>query len=90
MTDKARDLGLKDTTFKNASGLPNTAQVTTAYDLALLADALLEKHGQYYHYFENESVLLGPDGLPNHNELVGTWTAWTASRPATPAPPGST
>ena len=72
MTDKARDLGLMNTTFKNASGLPNTAQVTTAYDLALLADALLEQHGQYYHYFENQQFSWGRMVYKNHNDLIGT------------------
>ena len=72
MTDKARDLGLKDTTFKNASGLPNTAQVTTAYDLALLADALVENHAQYYHYFETTRFEWGRLVYRGHNELVGT------------------
>jgi D-alanyl-D-alanine carboxypeptidase len=72
MTDKARDLGLKDTTFKNASGLPNTAQLTTAYDLALLADALVENHAQYYHYFETKRFEWGRLVYRGHNELVGT------------------
>jgi len=72
MTDKARDLGLKDTTFKNASGLPNTAQVSTAYDLALLADALVENHAQYYHYFETKRFEWGRLVYRGHNELVGT------------------
>jgi D-alanyl-D-alanine carboxypeptidase len=69
--DKARDLGLKDTTFKNASGLPNTAQVTTAYDLALLADALVENHAQHYHYFETKRFEWGRLVYRGHNELVG-------------------
>ena len=90
MTAKARDLGLNNTTFKNASGLPNTAQVTTAYDLALLADALLEQHGQYYHYFQNDKFSWGRMVYNNHNDPSATWTAWTASRPAIPAPPAST
>lgn len=71
MTDKARDLGLKNTTFKNASGLPNTEQVSTAYDLALLADALLEQHGQYYHYFQTQKFSWGRMVYRGHNELVG-------------------
>ncbi|MEQ9507171.1 MAG: D-alanyl-D-alanine carboxypeptidase family protein [Hyphomonas sp.] len=71
MTEKARDLGLENTTFKNASGLPNTAQTSTAYDLALLADALIEQHGQYYHYFEEKKFDWGRMVYKNHNELVG-------------------
>ncbi|MGA1344014.1 MAG: D-alanyl-D-alanine carboxypeptidase family protein [Hyphomonas sp.] len=71
MTDKARDLGLMNTTFRNASGLPNTAQVSTAYDLALLGDALLEQHGQYYHYFQNKDFAWGRVVHKNHNDLIG-------------------
>ncbi len=70
MTEKARDLGLENTTFKNASGLPNTSQVTTAHDLALLADSLLEQHAQYYHYFENKKFNWGRMVYKNHNELI--------------------
>jgi D-alanyl-D-alanine carboxypeptidase len=71
MTDKARDLGLKNTTFKNASGLPNTEQTTTAYDLALLADALMEQHEQYYHYFQKDKFSWGRMVYKNHNDLIG-------------------
>ncbi len=71
MTEKARDLGLENTTFKNASGLPNTQQISTAYDLALLADALLEQHGQYYHYFETKKFSHGRMVYKSHNDLVG-------------------
>ena len=71
MTDKARDLGLYNTTFKNASGLPNPQQVSTARDLALLGDALLDHHGDYYHYFSNEKFTWGRMVYKNHNELVG-------------------
>jgi len=70
MTEKARDLGLENTTFKNASGLPNTSQVTTAHDLALLADSLLKQHAQYYHYFENKKFNWGRMVYKNHNELI--------------------
>ena len=44
MTKVARELGMKNTTFKNASGLPNRAQKTTARDMALLGAAM-------YHHF---------------------------------------
>ena len=71
MTDKARDLGLTHTTFKNASGLPDTAQTTTAYDLALLADALMEQHAPYYHYFQKDKFSWGRMIYKNHNELLG-------------------
>ena len=55
--------------------LPNTAQKTTAYDLALLADALVENHAQYYHYFENKKFSWGRLVYKNHNELAPTYAS---------------
>lgn len=72
MTRKGRDLGLTNTTFRNASGLPNTAQLSTARDLAILADALLDNHGKYYHYFQNQRFSWGGMTYRNHNELINT------------------
>jgi len=71
MTVKARFLGLENTRFYNASGLPDERQVTTARDMARLAQAMLENHGDYYHYFENR--LFRWDGVTyrNHNRLLG-------------------
>jgi len=72
MTAKAVDLGLYNTTFKNASGLPNPLQTSTARDLALLGDALLDNHGDYYHYFSNQRFTWGRMVYKNHNDLIGT------------------
>ena len=49
MTKKARQLGMSKTTYKNASGLPNKAQITTARDQATLAMRIREDFPQYYH-----------------------------------------
>ncbi|ABI77441.1 putative D-alanyl-D-alanine carboxypeptidase [Hyphomonas neptunium ATCC 15444] len=72
MTDKARDLGLSNTTFRNASGLPDTAQLSTARDLAILADALLDNHEPYYHYFQNQRFSWGGMTYKSHNNLIGS------------------
>lgn len=72
MTAKARELGLMNTTFRNASGLPNTAQISTARDMAILADALMDNHANYYHYFQNQHFRWGGTTYRNHNELVRT------------------
>jgi len=71
MTVKARFLGLENTRFYNASGLPDARQVTTARDMARLAEAMLDNHGDYYFYFENR--LFSWDGVTyrNHNRLLG-------------------
>ena len=72
MTDKASELGLANTTFRNASGLPNTAQLSTARDLAILADALLDNHADYYHYFQNQRFSWGGMTYKSHNALIGS------------------
>lgn len=71
MTVKARSLGLEHTRFVNASGLPDTRQLTTARDLSLLAEAMLRDHSDYYHYFSTEKFAWGGKTYKNHNELLG-------------------
>ena len=51
MTQKARQLGMSSTVFRNASGLPNPEQVTTARDMARLANALMRDFPHYYPVF---------------------------------------
>ena len=51
MTATAKRLGMKNTVFRNASGLPNRHQISTARDLSRLAQALLSEFPQYYHFF---------------------------------------
>ncbi len=51
MTVRARELGMTRTEFRNASGLPDTQQVTTARDMAVLGQALLHNYPQYFHFF---------------------------------------
>ncbi len=71
MTRKARALGMKSTTFRNASGLPNSGQVTTARDLAILGRALQEHHPKYYSYFSTPSFVWKGKRIGNHNRLLG-------------------
>jgi D-alanyl-D-alanine carboxypeptidase len=71
MTRKARELGMSSTTFKNASGLPNSAQVTTARDMARLGIALREHYPEYYGYFGKTSYTYGKRRYGNHNRLLG-------------------
>ncbi|MCB1459997.1 MAG: D-alanyl-D-alanine carboxypeptidase [Nitratireductor sp.] len=71
MTRKARQLGMSNTTFKNASGLPNSAQKTTAHDMAILGVALREHFPQYYDYFSTRSFTYGKKRMGNHNRLLG-------------------
>ncbi len=71
MTVKARTLGLTKTSFYNASGLPDPRQITTARDMAKLAEAMLDNHGEYYHYFANPKFSWGRKTYRNHNKLLG-------------------
>lgn len=73
MTARARALGMSRTTFKNASGLPNSAQRTTARDMATLAKALQRDFPQYYRYFSTRSFAYGGRRFPNHNRLLGNY-----------------
>jgi D-alanyl-D-alanine carboxypeptidase len=71
MTEKAHSLRMKSTTFKNAHGLPNSRQVTTARDMARLGLALREHYPQYYRYFSTRSFKFGKATYGNHNRLLG-------------------
>lgn len=71
MTQKAHSLGMKKTIFKNASGLPNPAQVTSAYDMAILSRALYRDFPQQYKYFKNHSFTHKGTVHRNHNHLLG-------------------
>jgi D-alanyl-D-alanine carboxypeptidase len=53
MTNKARALGMKNTTFKNPNGLPDSGQKTTARDMAKLGIALKRDFPKYYRYFDD-------------------------------------
>lgn len=71
MTARARDLGMNSTTFKNAHGLPNSAQKTTARDMARLGMALRDHHAEYYDYFRTRSFTYKGRTYGNHNRLLG-------------------
>lgn len=72
MTVKANDLGMESTTFRNASGLPDTRQISTARDMAELAEAMLTDHADYYGYFSKTRFAYGGRTYKNHNELLGS------------------
>jgi len=71
MTRKARSLGMSQTTFKNASGLPAAGQLTTARDMATLGIALREHFPRHYGYFATRSFKYGKQRIGNHNRLLG-------------------
>ncbi len=70
MTHKARELGMRQTQFKNASGLPNLGQQSTARDMVTLARAMIHNHGNYYHYFSTKQFVYNGLVLNTHNHLM--------------------
>ncbi len=71
MTRKARALGMSSTTYRNASGLPNDAQITTARDLTVLARSLEDRFPRYFKYFSTTSFEYDGQTIGNHNHLLG-------------------
>ena len=90
MTMKAQELGMTHTRFVNANGLPDSRQVTSAHDIAMLCRAVLRDYPQYYHYFGTEEFTYrGRDHGTTTITCWATCPAWTASRPASPTPPAT-
>ena len=71
MTRKAHALGMTRTVYVNASGLPNSDQLTTARDQAILGRAIQERFPKYYHYFSLPSFHYRGMAMRNHNHLLG-------------------
>ncbi len=71
MTAKARSFGMKSTTFRNASGLPDKRQVTTARDMAKLGLVLRKRYPQHYHYFGRRSFAFQGKKIKGHNRVLG-------------------
>ncbi len=72
MTQKARKLGMKYTVFKNASGLPNRLQVTTARDMATMFRALHRHFPSYYRYFKHKHFTFRGQKHRAHTKLLRT------------------
>ena len=73
MTKVARELGMKNTTFKNASGLPNRTQKTTARDMAILGAAMYHHYPQYYKLFATKKFTWQGHTMYTHNHLLKTF-----------------
>jgi D-alanyl-D-alanine carboxypeptidase len=72
MTSTAQALGMGSTRFRNPNGLPDSAQVTTARDLVLLARALQDRFPGYYPYFSTKTFTYRGKRYRNHNRLLGS------------------
>ena len=70
MTKVAKELGMENTVFKNASGLPNKAQKTTARDIALLSAAVYHHFPHYYNLFSTKKFTYKNRTYYTHNHLL--------------------
>lgn len=72
MTEKAKELGLKNSTFKNATGLPHKEHRMTAYDLAILAQAIIRDFPEYYGIYSEKEFTFNKIKQGNRNPLLYT------------------
>jgi D-alanyl-D-alanine carboxypeptidase len=72
MTAKARALGMTQTVYRNASGLPDEQQITTARDQAILGRAIQDRFPNFYPYFATRTFDFRGKSIRNHNHLLGT------------------
>ena len=79
MNDKAKELGMNDTTFKNCHGIDEDGHVTSAYDIALMSRELLTKHPSITKYTTiwMDSLRNGKSQLVNTNKLIRTYKGIT-------------
>ncbi len=79
MNDKAKELGMKDTTFKNCHGLDEDGHVTSSFDIALMSKELLNNHPQITEYTTiwTDSLRDGKSELTNTNKLIRSYKGAT-------------
>ena len=79
MNDRAKNLGMKDTTFKNCHGLDEDGHVTSSFDIALMSKELLNNHPQITEYTTiwTDSLRDGKSELTNTNKLIRTYKGAT-------------
>ena len=71
MTATARAMGMRNTTYRNASGLPDAGQITTVRDQAILGIAIYQHFPQYYEYFQTKTFKYNGRSYGNHNGVLG-------------------
>ena len=72
MNEYALDLGMSNTNFENASGLPNDNQYTTANDMAILSSAIIREFPDYYKWYSQKEFTYNDIKQNNRNKLL--WT----------------
>ena len=84
MNDYAQQIGMENTRFENASGLPHDDQYTTAKDMALLSSAMIREFPVYYEWYSQKEFTYNNITQTNRNKLLftdstvdGLKTGWT-------------
>jgi D-alanyl-D-alanine carboxypeptidase (penicillin-binding protein 5/6) len=70
MTEKAIEMGMKDTTFKNSNGLPDPEHTTTVQDLAILAQRMISDHPEKYEMYSVREFTYNKIKQNNRNRLL--------------------
>ena len=73
MTRKAHQIGMVNSNFRNASGLPDPGQISTARDMAILSRTIIRQFPQYYHYFSVREFTYNGVAHANHNHLMSRY-----------------
>lgn len=97
MNERARGLGMKDTTFVNCCGLDTEGHMTSAYDVALMSRELTVNHPEIHNYctiwMENITHVTAKGssefGLTNTNKLIRQYEYATGLRPVPPVSPNT-
>jgi D-alanyl-D-alanine carboxypeptidase len=71
MTLRGQELGMTNTRYVNASGLPDNRQISSARDIAILSRAVMRDFPQYYGFFSIRSFTFRGETMTNHNHLLG-------------------
>jgi len=70
MTLRAQELGMSNTNFANANGLPDSRNISSARDLAILSRAVMRDYPQYYRLFATQSFNFRGQNVTNHNHML--------------------
>ncbi|HRQ61086.1 MAG TPA: D-alanyl-D-alanine carboxypeptidase family protein, partial [Alphaproteobacteria bacterium] len=73
MTGRARELGMNNTTFRNASGLHDPGQISSARDMAIMARYVINRYPDYYRYFSTKNFSYKGQNYHNHNHLMKSY-----------------
>jgi len=70
MTERARELGMEKSTFRNSTGWPDPDHLVTARELAILAKHIIQDHAEYYHYYSEKEFTWADIRQGNRNPLL--------------------